>query len=166
MVCFSCILQLKYKEVYEKSKAQINMDPEAHEIRAAKEAYKNISNVSVFNGGIREYHFLFITDQSWTWHTQIFSVFSLTTRRNMKPPRTSGSGQQTDPTLSMLPRTPCNRVMWVGASSSFVWFHVFVFYNIQQCCSNFCHHWFTHRLSTSMTKRWWRAVWYLWLMTS
>lgn len=46
IICFSCILQLKYKEVYEKSKAQINMDPEAHEIRAAKEAYKNISNVS------------------------------------------------------------------------------------------------------------------------
>lgn len=45
MVC----LQLKYKEVYEKSKAQINMDPEAHEIRAAKEAYKNISNVSGSN---------------------------------------------------------------------------------------------------------------------
>lgn len=49
MMCFSCILQLKYKEVYEKSKAQINMDPEAHEIRAAKEAYKNISNVSVIS---------------------------------------------------------------------------------------------------------------------
>lgn len=36
---------MKYREVYEKSKAQINIDPEAHEIRAAKEAYKNISNV-------------------------------------------------------------------------------------------------------------------------
>ncbi|KAM6934332.1 nebulin [Xenentodon cancila] len=36
---------LKYKEVYEKSKAHINMDPEAHEIRAAKEAYKNITNL-------------------------------------------------------------------------------------------------------------------------
>ncbi|XP_070832626.1 nebulin [Chaetodon trifascialis] len=36
---------LKYKEVYEKSKAQINMDPEAHEIRAAKEAYRNITNL-------------------------------------------------------------------------------------------------------------------------
>ncbi|KAK7939466.1 hypothetical protein WMY93_002792 [Mugilogobius chulae] len=36
---------LKYREVYERSKAQINMDPEAHEIRAAKEAYKNISNL-------------------------------------------------------------------------------------------------------------------------
>uniref|UniRef100_A0AAV2JZ60 Nebulin n=1 Tax=Knipowitschia caucasica TaxID=637954 RepID=A0AAV2JZ60_KNICA len=36
---------LKYKEVYERSKAQINMDPEAYEIRAAKEAYKNISNL-------------------------------------------------------------------------------------------------------------------------
>ncbi|KAM9710381.1 nebulin isoform 24-T25 [Menidia menidia] len=36
---------LKYKELYEKSKAQINMDPEAHEIRAAKEAYRNISNL-------------------------------------------------------------------------------------------------------------------------
>ncbi|KAE8299722.1 Nebulin [Larimichthys crocea] len=36
---------LKYREVYEKSKAQINMDPEAHEIRAAKEAYRNITNL-------------------------------------------------------------------------------------------------------------------------
>nr|XP_057937782.1 nebulin isoform X5 [Doryrhamphus excisus] len=36
---------LKYREVYERSKAQINMDPEAHSIRAAKEAYKNISNL-------------------------------------------------------------------------------------------------------------------------
>nr|XP_024661293.1 nebulin isoform X2 [Maylandia zebra] len=36
---------LKYKEVYEKSKAHINIDPEAHEIRAAKEAYKNITNL-------------------------------------------------------------------------------------------------------------------------
>lgn len=45
---FLLTLQLKYKEVYEKSKAQINMDPEAHEIRAAKEAYQNITNVSFF----------------------------------------------------------------------------------------------------------------------
>ncbi|KAM9485546.1 nebulin-like isoform 1-T1 [Salvelinus alpinus] len=36
---------LKYKEVYERSKAQINMDPDSFEIRAAKEAYKNISNL-------------------------------------------------------------------------------------------------------------------------
>ncbi|KAL0963985.1 hypothetical protein UPYG_G00316080 [Umbra pygmaea] len=36
---------LRYKEVYERSKAQINMDPESFEIRAAKEAYKNISNL-------------------------------------------------------------------------------------------------------------------------
>ncbi|XP_028981654.2 nebulin isoform X6 [Esox lucius] len=36
---------LRYKEVYEKSKAQINMDPESFEIRAAKEAYRNISNL-------------------------------------------------------------------------------------------------------------------------
>lgn len=62
MVCFSFILQLKYKEVYEKCKAQINMDPEAHEIRAAKEAYKNITNVSVWSDGTRKYHFLFITE--------------------------------------------------------------------------------------------------------
>lgn len=53
MVCCSCVSQLKYKEVYERSKAQINMDPEAHEIRAAKEAYKNISNVSSFSDLIR-----------------------------------------------------------------------------------------------------------------
>ncbi|KAJ8012364.1 hypothetical protein DPEC_G00041930 [Dallia pectoralis] len=36
---------LRYKEVYERSKAQINMDPESFEIRAAKEAYRNISNL-------------------------------------------------------------------------------------------------------------------------
>ncbi|KAI1899323.1 hypothetical protein AGOR_G00060610 [Albula goreensis] len=36
---------LKYKEVYERNKTQINMDPEAFDIRAAKEAYKNISNL-------------------------------------------------------------------------------------------------------------------------
>lgn len=48
-------MQLKYKEVYEKSKAQINMDPEAHEIRAAKEAYKNITNVSVLKCRFRKY---------------------------------------------------------------------------------------------------------------
>lgn len=48
------VVQLKYKEVYEKCKAQINMDPEAHEIRAAKEAYKNITNVSGLNGRIRK----------------------------------------------------------------------------------------------------------------
>lgn len=41
------ILQLKYKEVYERNKAHINIAPDAHEIRAAKEAYKNISNVSL-----------------------------------------------------------------------------------------------------------------------
>ncbi|XP_066542162.1 nebulin [Hoplias malabaricus] len=36
---------LKYKELYEKSKAQINIAPDAYDIRAAKEAYKNISNL-------------------------------------------------------------------------------------------------------------------------
>lgn len=48
---FEFILQLKYKEVYEKSKAHINIDPEAHEIRAAKEAYQNITNVRVSSHG-------------------------------------------------------------------------------------------------------------------
>uniref|UniRef100_A0A3Q1HC41 SH3 domain-containing protein n=1 Tax=Anabas testudineus TaxID=64144 RepID=A0A3Q1HC41_ANATE len=46
---------LKYKEVYEKSKAQINMDPEAHEIRAAKEAYKNISNVKLLTTDMQQF---------------------------------------------------------------------------------------------------------------
>ncbi|KAI7808891.1 nebulin-like [Triplophysa rosa] len=36
---------LKYKEVYERNKAHINIAPDAHDIRAAKEAYKNISNL-------------------------------------------------------------------------------------------------------------------------
>ncbi|XP_059895708.1 nebulin isoform X40 [Gadus macrocephalus] len=36
---------LKYREVYEKAKSQINMDPDAFEIRAAKEAYKNTTNL-------------------------------------------------------------------------------------------------------------------------
>ncbi|XP_038577041.1 nebulin isoform X10 [Micropterus salmoides] len=53
---------LKYKEVYEKSKAQINMDPEAHEIRAAKEAYKNISNLDYK----KKYE---ATKNKWIWTT-------------------------------------------------------------------------------------------------
>lgn len=55
----SFTMQLKYREVYEKSKAQINIDPEAHEIRAAKEAYKNITNVSVWNCQIKKKKFFF-----------------------------------------------------------------------------------------------------------
>lgn len=62
-------LQLKYKEVYERNKAQINMAPDAHEIRAAKEAYKNISNVSLhllwasakLNHKADSYYFCFVS---------------------------------------------------------------------------------------------------------
>ncbi|XP_051938798.1 nebulin isoform X13 [Hippocampus zosterae] len=36
---------LKYKELYERNKAQINIDHEARSIRAAKEAYTNITNL-------------------------------------------------------------------------------------------------------------------------
>ncbi|XP_036401156.1 nebulin [Megalops cyprinoides] len=36
---------MKYRALYEKNKAHINIAPDAHEIRAAKEAYKNISNL-------------------------------------------------------------------------------------------------------------------------
>ncbi|XP_069389533.1 nebulin isoform X6 [Paralichthys olivaceus] len=53
---------LKYKEVYERSKAQINIDPEAHEIRAAKEAYKNISNLTYR----KKYE---ATKNKWIWTT-------------------------------------------------------------------------------------------------
>ncbi|AWP13502.1 putative nebulin-like isoform 2 [Scophthalmus maximus] len=53
---------LKYREVYEKSKAQINIDPEAHEIRAAKEAYKNISNLNYK----KKYE---ATKNKWIWTT-------------------------------------------------------------------------------------------------
>ncbi|XP_023806845.1 nebulin isoform X25 [Oryzias latipes] len=53
---------LKYREVYERSKAQINMDPEAHEIRAAKEAYKNISNLDYR----KKYQ---QTKNKWIWTT-------------------------------------------------------------------------------------------------
>ncbi|XP_034741242.1 nebulin isoform X2 [Etheostoma cragini] len=53
---------LKYREVYEKSKAQINMDPEAHSIRAAKEAYKNISNLDYK----KKYE---ATKNKWIWTT-------------------------------------------------------------------------------------------------
>ncbi len=99
-VCRCIFLQLKYKEVYEKSKAQINMDPEAHEIRAAKEAYKNITNVSVYTEGVGNGHVcsLLITDKLDMSLFCFVLFFSLTTRRNMKPPKPSGSGQQTDPT--------------------------------------------------------------------
>lgn len=108
----SFILQLKYKEVYEKSKAQINIDPEAHDIRAAKEAYRNITNVRVSLQISACVHYL-----SLSWHTRVCSGFSLPIRRNTKPPRTSGSGQLTGPTSSTLPRTPCSRAMWAHASS-------------------------------------------------
>ncbi|XP_059198819.1 nebulin [Centropristis striata] len=54
---------LKYREVYEKSKAQINMDPEAHEIRAAKEAYKNISNLDYK----KKYE---ATKNKWIWTSE------------------------------------------------------------------------------------------------
>lgn len=48
-------LQLKYKEVYEKNKAQINIAPDAFDIRAAKEAYKNITNVRSLSTNIWAY---------------------------------------------------------------------------------------------------------------
>ncbi|KAG7276422.1 hypothetical protein CRUP_007482 [Coryphaenoides rupestris] len=51
---------LKYREVYEKAKAQINMDPEAYAIRAAKEAYKNNSNLDYK----RKYE---ATKNKWIW---------------------------------------------------------------------------------------------------
>lgn len=73
----SFIMQLKYREVYEKSKAQINMDPEAHEIRAAKEAYKNITNVSVQNCQIKKICFSFHCEsQTGTWHDHDHAVLS------------------------------------------------------------------------------------------
>ncbi|XP_070771377.1 nebulin [Enoplosus armatus] len=53
---------LKYREVYEKSKAQINIDPEAHDIRAAKEAYKNITNLDYK----KKYE---ATKNKWIWTT-------------------------------------------------------------------------------------------------
>lgn len=73
----SFIMQLKYREVYEKSKAQINMDPEAHEIRAAKEAYKNITNVSVWNCQIKKKKILFSVNIRHTWHHSVLSWFQL-----------------------------------------------------------------------------------------
>ncbi|XP_034002993.1 nebulin isoform X11 [Trematomus bernacchii] len=53
---------LKYREVYEKSKAQINMAPDAHSIRAAKEAYKNTSNLDYK----KKYE---ATKNKWIWTT-------------------------------------------------------------------------------------------------
>ncbi|XP_064166249.1 nebulin-like isoform X6 [Anguilla rostrata] len=50
---------LKYKELYEKNKAHINVDPGAFEIRAAKEAYTNISNLDYK----RKYE-----AAKWKWH--------------------------------------------------------------------------------------------------
>ncbi|XP_058468776.1 nebulin isoform X5 [Solea solea] len=54
---------MKYREVYEKSKAQINIDPEARDIRAAKDAYKNISNLDYK----RKYE---ATKSKWNWTTE------------------------------------------------------------------------------------------------
>ncbi|XP_062257985.1 nebulin isoform X12 [Platichthys flesus] len=53
---------LKYKEVYERSKAQINIAPDAHEIRAAREAYKNCSNLDYK----KKYE---ATKNQWIWTT-------------------------------------------------------------------------------------------------
>ncbi|KAJ4921939.1 hypothetical protein JOQ06_021532 [Pogonophryne albipinna] len=53
---------LKYREVYEKSKAQINIALDAHSIRAAKEAYKNISNLDYK----KKYE---ATKNKWIWTT-------------------------------------------------------------------------------------------------
>ncbi|KAJ8255268.1 hypothetical protein GJAV_G00202940 [Gymnothorax javanicus] len=36
---------MKYREIYERNKAHINIAPDAHSIRAAKEAYHNITNL-------------------------------------------------------------------------------------------------------------------------
>ncbi|XP_061082445.1 nebulin-like [Conger conger] len=51
---------LKYKELYEKNKAHINLDPAAFEIRAAKEAYTNTSNLDYK----RKYE---ATKWKWNW---------------------------------------------------------------------------------------------------
>ncbi|KAI4788154.1 hypothetical protein KUCAC02_036038, partial [Chaenocephalus aceratus] len=53
---------LKYREVYEKSKAQINIAPDARSIRAAKEAYKNNSNLDYK----KKYE---ATKNKWIWTT-------------------------------------------------------------------------------------------------
>lgn len=90
-------MQLKYKEVYEKSKAQINIDPEAHEIRAAKEAYRNITNVRVFSRPTGKHYYCYLSilrcEVLDLVLTEVEPLSSSPTRRNMKPPRTSGSGQ-------------------------------------------------------------------------
>ncbi|XP_077393753.1 nebulin [Festucalex cinctus] len=53
----------KYKELYERNKAQINIDPEAHSIRAAKEAYRNITNLDYK----KKYE---ATKFKWMWTTE------------------------------------------------------------------------------------------------
>lgn len=76
-------------------------------------------------GGLQEHHqckclklpnqenmFFFSLWKSDTLDIMLFFPgSSLTTRRNTRPPRTSGSGHRTDQTSSTLPRIPCNRVM-------------------------------------------------------
>lgn len=62
-------------------------------------------------------------------HNLFWSVFSSPTRRNTKPPRTSGSGRQTGPTSWTLPRTLSSRAMWAAASS----LEMCVF-NLPKCC--------------------------------
>lgn len=101
-------LQLKYKEVYEKNKAQINIAPDAFDIRAAKEAYKNISNVSSHSQQLSGLIFHFIRNE---FIPCVPFCSSLTTKRNMRPPRINGFGLWTGPTLSMLPSSTTNRVM-------------------------------------------------------
>lgn len=160
MSCFPCTLQLKYREVYEKSKAQINMDPEAHEIRAAKEAYKNITNVRVFTRGIRKNHFLFIIDSRLTQHTFLILAW-------LQEEIWSHEKQvDLDSRQTRLPQ--CCQELPAAERCELV---LPLYYMCDSHCLFrqhptvlllFC----LHRLSTSMTKRWWKAVWSLWLMTS
>ncbi|KAG9348753.1 hypothetical protein JZ751_029070 [Albula glossodonta] len=51
---------MKYREIYEKNKAHINIAPDSHSIRAAKEAYRNITNLDYK----RKYE---ATKNKWIW---------------------------------------------------------------------------------------------------
>lgn len=135
MSCFPCTLQLKYREVYEKSKAQINMDPEAHEIRAAKEAYKNITNVRVFTRGIRKNHFLFIIDSRLTQHTFLILAWLQEEIWSHEKQVDLDSRQTRLPQCCQeLPAAErCELVLLFTICVM----HIVYFVNIQQCCSYF-----------------------------
>lgn len=115
MSILSISYQLKYKEAYEREKSHITMSPDAFDIRAAKEAYQNISNVRQHQGA------LILLPSELSVLVSLFALLffcSWTTKRSMKPIKQNGYGPWTDLILYMHWRLGFSKVMWVSFGCS------------------------------------------------